>query len=135
MRSASRKLIAVRTPRNFASSLAEATTPRPTSTGLPRSLGFSTCSTEAKNASTSTCTMLGTRTLFVVAQHAAPLQERLFSVRVLHSPSHAQADQGFFSAAVSVRGVSDEPARLALAPRSPQQLSAAVSSPPPFFPA
>src|SRR5260370_37792389 len=101
MRSASRKLIAVRTPRNFASWLAEATTPRPTSTGLPRSLGFSTCSTEAKNASTSTCTMLGTLRL-----------------EFLHSPSHAHADQGFFSAAVSVRGVSDEPAGLALAPGS-----------------
>src|SRR5713226_5491595 len=110
MRSASRKLIAVRTPRNFASWLAEATTPRPTSTGLPRSLGFSTCSTEAKNASTSTCTMLGMRTLFVVAQHAAPLQEGLFSSRVRQRPSQAQADQGFFSASGPTGGVFEEPA-------------------------
>src|SRR5260370_24119094 len=123
MRSGSRKLIAVRTPRNFASSLAEATQPRPTSTGLPRSLGFSTCSTEAKNASTSTCTILGMRALFVRAQQAAPLQERVLSSRVRQSPSQDQADHGFFSAAGFVCGASgfgngskDPPLQLPLVP-------------------
>src|SRR5260370_34270351 len=110
MRSASRKLIAVRTPRNFASWLAEATTPRPTSTGLPRSLGLSTCSTEAKNASTSTCTMLG-------------ILLEILRVEFLQTPNHDQADQGFFSAAVSVWGASgfadgskDPPLQLPLVP-------------------
>src|ERR1700737_3677480 len=105
MRSASRKLIAVRTPRSLASLLAEATTPRPTSTGLPRSLGFSTCSTDAKNAFTSTCTMLG-----------------ILRLEFLHIPSHAHADHGFFSTAVSVCGVSDGFAGQALALRSSEGL-------------
>src|ERR1700674_1672806 len=91
MRSASRKLIAVFTPRNFASQLAEATQPRPTSTGFPRSLGFSTCSTDAKNASTSTCTIL-----------------EVLGFEFLHHPSHAQPDHGFCSAAVSLGGASEE---------------------------
>src|SRR6266436_5529485 len=90
-RSASRKLIAVRTPQNFASQLAEATQPRPTSTGFPRSLGFSTCSTDAKTASTSACTML-----------------EVLGFEFLHNPSHAQPDHGFRSAAVSLGGASEE---------------------------
>src|SRR6266849_5708387 len=93
MRSASRKPIAVFTPRNFASELADATQPRPTSTGLPRSLGLSTCSTDAKNASTSTCTMLG-------------IVLGILRVEVLHTPSQAQADHGFFAAAGFVCGPS-----------------------------
>src|SRR5205823_14978760 len=56
----------------------------PTSTGLPRSRGFSTCSTEAKNASTSTWTMLG-----------------ILRAGALQRPSQAQADQGFLAVAGS----------------------------------
>src|SRR5260370_15710653 len=110
MRSASRKLIAARTPRNFASWLADAPQPRPTSTGLPRSLGFSTCSTDAKNASTSTCTMLG-----IVLE--------ILRLEVLHIPSQDQADHGPFSDAGSVCGASgfgdgskDPPLQLPLVP-------------------
>src|SRR5579859_1252715 len=44
---------------NRASWLAERTLLRPTSTGLPCNLGFSCCSTEAKNESSETCTNRG----------------------------------------------------------------------------
>jgi hypothetical protein len=44
---ACRPLIAVRTPRRFASYDAARTTPPPTATGRPRSRGSSRCSTEA----------------------------------------------------------------------------------------
>src|SRR5260370_23125096 len=110
MRSASRKLIAARTPRNFASWPAEATQPGPPSPGLPRSLGFSTWSTDAKNASTSTCTMLG-------------IVLGILRLEFLHIPSQDQADHGPFSDAGSVcsasgfgDGSKDPPLQLPLVP-------------------
>src|SRR5579859_1345765 len=57
--SASAVVMVGRTPIILASALKDASALRPTSTGLPSSFGLSTCSTEAKNESSDTCTTVG----------------------------------------------------------------------------
>src|SRR5215217_8392252 len=95
--------MAVWTPRAFASYEQASTTPPPTSTGLPRNLGSSRCSTDAKNASRSAWRMVASATDTNRCSHRAPTERP----RLALVPARGEAGAGADPARPQ-RGVADE---------------------------